>query len=61
MRRNLFLAAAILALLVFIGYMTEAGPYQLFGREVSIWVVRVAWLLLAVANFMQYWRAREEG
>jgi len=53
-RKNLFLIVGILALLVFIGYLSEPGPHKLFGFSINIWIVRLAWLLIAISNFMNY-------
>ena len=57
--KNLYLIAAIITTLVFIGYMIEPGPHVLFGYSINIWIVRIAWLLIAVTNFVQYFKLRK--
>lgn len=58
-RKNLQLAIAILALLIFIGFMTETGPKSFFGIMLNIWVYRVAWLLISASFFMNYLKERK--
>jgi hypothetical protein len=59
--KNLFLVAGILTLLVFIGYLSEPGPHVLFGYSINIWIVRIAWLLIAITNFASYFKLKKEG
>ena len=55
-RKYIFLIAGIICLVVFIGYLTEPGPHILLGYEINIWIVRLAWFLIAASNFMNYFR-----
>lgn len=57
-RKNLFLAVGILTLLVFVGYLSEPGPYEIFGLSINIWIVRLAWLLISIANFANYFKLK---
>lgn len=59
-RKNLFLIAGILALLVFVGYLSESGPHKLFGYSINIWIVRLAWLLITISNFANYFKLKNE-
>ncbi len=54
--KNLFLAAGIISLFVFIIYLLDPGPKTLFGFEVNIWIVRLVWLFISVANFANYYK-----
>jgi len=58
-KNNLHLAAAILSLLVFIGFLGETDPKTLFGFSINIWVYRVAWLVITASFFMRYFKARK--
>ena len=59
-RKNLFLIAGILTFLVFVGYLSEPGPHKLFGFSINIWIVRLAWLLIAISNFVNYFRLKSK-
>lgn len=58
-RKRLYLIAAILTSVVFIGYLGETEPQDLFGYPVNIWVIRVLWLIMPIVNFAQYFRFRK--
>lgn len=60
-RKNLFLIAGIITLLVFVGYLSEPGPHQLLGYSINIWIVRLAWLLITILNFANYVKLKNEG
>ncbi|MDF1697580.1 MAG: hypothetical protein P1U56_17175 [Saprospiraceae bacterium] len=53
-KSTLYLIVSALSVLVFIGYLSESGQKSLFGMSVSIWVYRVAWLVMVIAFFMRY-------
>lgn len=55
-KKNLFLIAGILSFLVFVGYLSEPGPHNLFGFKINIWIVRIAWLFIAISNFANYFK-----
>jgi hypothetical protein len=57
-RKNLFLIGGILALILFIGYLSESGPVDLLGFSINIWIIRVAWLFIAITNFNNYQKIR---
>jgi hypothetical protein len=57
-RKNLFLIGGVLALVLFIGYLGESGPVDLLGFTVNIWIIRLAWLFIAIANFNNYQKIR---
>ncbi len=57
-RKNLFLIAGILTLIIFVGYLSEPGPHELFGFSINIWIVRLAWLLIAILNFANYFKLK---
>ena len=60
-RKNLYLITAILATFVFIGFLSEPGPYDLLGYAINIWIIRLAWLFIAVLYFTRYWKLRTSG
>lgn len=45
--------------MVFISYLGEPGPKEMFGYPVNIWIFRLAWLLVAVANLGNYFKIRK--
>ena len=53
-KKSMHLIAGVLASLVFIGYMVESGPHEIFEFEISIWVIRFIWLIIAITNFKTY-------
>jgi hypothetical protein len=57
--KNIVLVAAILALITFIGFLSETEPQILFGYSVDIWIYRIAWLLLTVYFSVRYFNARK--
>ena len=57
--KNLFLIAGIITFLVFIGYLSEPGPHSMFGYSINIWIVRIAWLLIAISNFANYLKLKK--
>ncbi len=58
-KKNLYLAVSVISCLVFIGYMTEPGPYKMLGFSVSIWLIRFAWLCLTMVYFANYLRLKK--
>lgn len=58
-QKNVYLFAGVITSLVFLGYLSEPGPYEIFGRSISIWIVRALWLIIAVGNFSSYYRIRK--
>jgi len=58
-KKNVYLFVTILTTLVFIGYLSEPGPYMMFGYPVNIWVIRLAWLLIVVSNISNYLKIKE--
>jgi len=60
-KKNLFLIAGILSILVFLGYLAEPGPIELLGAKINIWVIRVAWFLIAASNLVSYNKLKQEG
>ena len=52
--KNFFLIAGIITFLVFVGYLSEPGPHSMFGYSINIWIVRLAWLFIAISNFTNY-------
>lgn len=61
MNKNITLFAAIITTLVFIGYLTEPGPYPMFGYSINIWFVRLAWLIIAFVNIANYIKLKNTG
>ena len=57
--KNLYLFGGILALLVFAGFMGESGPKSMFGMSVNIWVFRIAWLLITISFFRNYYKMKK--
>ena len=57
-KKNLYLFAGIITLLVFVGYLSEPGPHNLFGFTINIWIVRIAWLLISISNFANYFKTK---
>jgi len=57
--KNLFLIVGIITFLVFIGYLSEPGPHSMFGFSINIWIVRLAWLLIAISNFANYFKLKK--
>lgn len=55
-RKNMHLIVGILAALVFLGYLSESGPHQLFGYSINIWIVRFAWLVITISSFANYYK-----
>lgn len=53
-KKNLFLVAGILALITFIGYLTESEPKEMFGFYINIWIMRIGWLFLTISFFSSY-------
>ena len=53
------LIAGIASFIVFIGYLSEPGPHIMFGVAINMWIVRLAWLLIAVANFSNYMKIKK--
>lgn len=58
-KKILYLIAGIVAFVVFIGYLGESEPHEMFGYSVNIWVMRMAWLFVSVANFSNYIKIRK--
>ena len=56
--KSLFLVAGIITLIVFIGYLSEPGPHSIFGYSINIWIVRIAWLLISISNFANYFKLK---
>lgn len=56
-----YLIASVMALLVFIGFMTEKGPIDMFGYALNIWVYRLAWLLISISFFTRYFKLKKLG
>ena len=56
--KYLYLFAAVITSLCFIVYLCESGPHMMFGQEINMWIVRGAWLILALANVAFYIQAR---
>ncbi len=56
---NLLLIAGILASLVFIGYLGESEPHTMFGYSINIWIVRLAWFVIAASNILGYMKMRK--
>ena len=59
MNKNLHLFGSILAFLVFIGYLSETEPHNMFGFAINIWIVRLAWLIIFIFNFKTYLNAKK--
>lgn len=59
MNKNIYLIAGILTLLVFIGYLSESEPHAIFGININIWIIRMAWLSMSISNFLNYYRLRK--
>ena len=57
--KTLFLIFGIISFLVFIGYLSEPGPHTMFGYAINIWIVRLAWLIIAVSNFANYFKLKK--
>ncbi|KGL58401.1 hypothetical protein [Polaribacter sp. Hel1_85] len=57
--KTLFLIAGIITALVFIGYLSETEPHNMFGYTINIWIVRLAWLIIAVSNFANYFKLKK--
>ncbi|MCF6347672.1 MAG: hypothetical protein L3J20_05145 [Flavobacteriaceae bacterium] len=55
----LFLIAGIITSLVFIGYLAESEPHKMFGYSINIWIVRLAWLIIAISNFANYFKLKK--
>ncbi len=55
----LFLIAGIITSLVFIGYLGESEPHKLFGYSINIWIVRLAWLIITISNFANYFKLKK--
>ena len=58
-KKNLFLIAGILAFIVFIGYLGEPGPHEMFGYSINIWIIRIAWLIIAISNVANYMKIKK--
>ena len=56
--KNSCLVLGILGTLLFIGYLNES-EHSMFGYSINIWVVRIAWLIIAVTNFVNYFKIRK--
>ncbi len=56
--KNLYLFGGILSALVFIGYLSESEPHEMFGFAINIWFIRLAWLIIAISNFANYKKAK---
>lgn len=57
--KTLFLIAGIITSLVFIGYLAESEPHNMFGYSINIWIVRLAWLIIAISNFANYFKLKK--
>ena len=57
--KTLFLIAGIITSLVFIGYLAETEPHNMFGYSINIWFVRLAWFMIAVLNFINYFKLKK--
>lgn len=57
--KNLYLIGGILSTLVFIGYLSESEPHEMFGYSINIWIVRLAWLIIAISNFSNYKKSKD--
>lgn len=57
--KNIHLTLAILASLVFIGYLSESEHYM-FGYSINMWIVRIIWLIIAVNSFIQYFKIKKK-
>jgi|GEM_PF-2546651 len=55
-KKTLFLMSGILTGIVFISSILDAVPGTLFG---SIWFFRIAWLLMSVSAFLNYYNLRK--
>lgn len=58
-KKNLYLVAGILTAVVFIGYLGESGPKEMFGYSVNIWIIRLAWLATTVGILGNYYQLRK--
>ena len=58
--KNFHLALGIIAFILFIGYMTDPEPFNFFGYPLSKWVLRIAWLFIAVGNLAIYYKKKKE-
>ena len=56
--KNFCLILGILGTLLFIGYLDES-EHSMFGYSINIWVVRIAWLIIAVTNFINYFKMKK--
>ena len=56
--KNFCLILGILGTLLFIGYLDES-EHSMFGYSINIWVVRIAWLIIAVTNFINYFQMKK--
>ncbi len=57
--KNGVLVMGILASLLFLGFLGESGPHNIFGLSINIWFVRLAWLAVAVFNISKYMKIRK--
>ncbi len=58
-KKTLYLIASILGFLIFVGYMCEPGPHEMFGFSVSIWVMRFLWLIFTVSSIIVYLKLKD--
>lgn len=58
-KKNLFLIAGIASIIIFIGYLGESEPITIFGLSINIWIVRLAWLLITISNFLNYFKIKK--
>lgn len=56
--KNLCLILGILATLLFVGYLDES-EHSMFGYSINIWIIRSAWLIIAVTNFINYFKMKQ--
>ncbi len=52
------LILGILGTLLFLGYLGEP-EHSMFGFSINIWIVRIAWLIIAVTNFINYFKMKK--
>ena len=60
-RKYLYLAFALIATFIFVGYFRQSGPRVIFGYTINIWVVRVVWLYIAISNFFRFYKLTKAG
>ncbi len=54
--KYIFLVAAVLSVINFIGFLSETEPQNMFGYDINIWVYRMIWLIATTYFSIRFYR-----